>query len=213
MRKHLPLTFVAIVAGLLLQVAASAQSGGVQGAARARRVKSQVLTSASMPRVRIKFGKPFRYVGSQSFILYDRAQAEQYFFVDADNQGRIRRMYMAQFEGYLPQVNAAYDYPRTQTVSLGGETYMVNAESIPDVAAVLGQNPQSDVARAASFLESKGYHISGAIRFQRFVRLVDEAKRHEFILVYVEEAGASPGGEAAMREFSGRALQGFTVLK
>lgn len=213
MRKHWPLSFVAVVVGLLLHVAASAQSIGVQRATQARRVKGQVLTSASLPRVSMKFGKPFRYVGSQSFILYDRAQAEQYFFVDADNQGHIRRMYMAQFEGYLPGVNAAYDYPRTQTVSLGGETYMVNAESIPDVTAVVRQNPQSDVARAASFLEGKGYHVSGAIRFQRFVRLVDEARRHEFILLYVEEAGASPGGEAAMRELSGRALKGFTVLK
>ena len=45
-------------------------------------------------------------------------------------------------------------------------------------------------ARAVSFLESMGYRLNEAIRFQRFVRLVDEAKRNEIILVYVEDAGA-----------------------
>ena len=214
MRRHLALASAAVFVGLL-SAAASAQVAGGRGAAEARRVKGQVLTSASLPRVRVKFEKPFRYVGRQGFILYERAQVEQYFFVDADRQGRIRRMYMAQFEGYLPSVNATYNYPPTKTVSLGGETYVVNAESIPDVPAVLKQNPQSDVARAASFLEGKGYHVGGSIMFQRFVRLVDEAKRHEFILLYVEDAGAvaSPGGERAAQEFSDRALKGFSILK
>lgn len=215
MRRHLPLTRAAVVVGLLLSAAASAQVAGGRGAAEARRVKGQVLTSASLPSVRVKFEKPFRYVGRQGFILYERARAEQYFFVDADKQGRVRRMYMAQFEGYLPSVDATYDYPPTKTMSLGGETYVVNAERVDDVAAVLKQNPQSDVARAASFLEGKGYHIGGSIMFQRFVRLVDEARRHEFILVYVEAAGAgaSPVGERAAQELSDRALKGFSILK
>ena len=124
-------------------------------------------------------------------------------------------MYMVQFEGYLPNINAAYDYPATKTIDLGGETYIVNAESIPNVSAALKQNPQSDVARAASFLESKGYHVSESIMFQRFVRLVDEAKRNEFILLYVEDAGAGAPTEKerAMHEFQSRALKGFTILR
>jgi hypothetical protein len=213
MRRRLLLTFAAVAVGLLSSAAASAQAAGGRGAAQARHVKGRVLSSSSLPAVRVKFERSFRYVGSQSFILYDRAQVEQYFFVDADKRGRILRMYMAQFEGYLPNVSGAYDYPAMKTLSLGGEEYMANAESIPDVPAVLRQNPQSDVAHAAAFLEGKGYRVGGAIRFQRFVRLVDEAKRHEFILLYVEDAGASPGGEAAAGEFPERALKGFTVLK
>lgn len=122
---------------------------------------------------------------------------------------------MVQFEGYLPNVNATYDYPLTKTVDLGGQTYIVNTESIPSVSAALKQNPQSDVARAASFLESKGYRVSESIMFQRFVRLVDEAKRNEFILLYVEDTGASASAEneKATQDFSSRALKGFTILK
>jgi len=78
---------------------------------------------------------------------------------------------------------------------------------------VLKANPRSDVARAASFLESKGYKVGESIVFQRFVRLVDEARRNEFILLYVEDASVAPGGAKAVREISGRALKGFTVLK
>ena len=50
--------------------------------------------------------------------------------------------------------------------------------------------------------------------FQRFVRLVDEAKRNEFILLYVEDAGAGASSETetAKQEFSSRALKGFTIL-
>jgi len=180
-----------------------------------RRVKGQVLTSTSLPPIRIKFDKAFKYVGSQRFILYDRAQVEQHFFVNADKQKRIKRMYMMQFEGYLPNIKATYDYPVTKTVSLGGQTYIVNAEGIPNVPAALKQNPQSDVARAASFLESKGYRISESIMFQRFVRLVDEAKRNEFILLYVEDAGTGASAEDDKRsqDISDRALKGFRILR
>jgi hypothetical protein len=214
MRK--PNCFVyALATSLLLSSPVLGQSPAKTESNQMRRVKRQVLTSTSLPPIRIKFDKTFKYVGSQSFILYDSAQVEQHFFVNADKQQRIKRMYMMQFEGYLPNIKATYDYPLTKTVNLGGQTYIVNAERIPNVPAALKQNPQSDVTRAASFLESKGYRISESIIFQRFVRLVDEAKRNEFILLYVEDAGAGASSEReiATQEFSSRALQGFTILK
>ena len=52
-----------------------------------------------------------------------------------------------------------------------------------------------------------------AIRFQRFVRLVDEAKRNEIILIYVEDAGTLSGPEKLGKDFLARALKGFTILK
>ncbi len=205
----------ALATSLLLSSLVLAQSSAKTGSSQMRRVKRQVLTSTYLPSIRIRFAKRFKYVGSQKFILYDRAQVEQYFFVDADSRQRIKRMYMVQFEGYLPNINATYDYPATKTVNLEEQTYIVDAESIPNVPAALKQNPQSDVTRAASFLESKGYRISESIMFQRFVRLVDDAKRNEFILLYVEDAGASASSEKekARQEFPSRALKGFTIVK
>jgi hypothetical protein len=214
MKKTLLLTLT-LAGSLLLSGFAPALSSAKTEANQTRRVKGQVLTSIHLPSIRVRFEKRFKHIGSQQFILYDRAQVEQVFFVDADSQQRIKRMYMVQFEGYLPNINATYDYPVTKTISLGGQTYIVDAESIPNVSAALKQDPQSDVAHAASFLKSKGYRVSESIRFQRFVRLVDEAKRNEFILLYVEDAGAVAASETerAMPGFSSRALKGFTILK
>jgi hypothetical protein len=214
MKKTLLLIYV-IASSLLSSSFAPAQSPTKTESSQMRPVKRQVLTSTYLPSIRVRFDKRFKYVGSQKFILYGRAQVEQHFFVDADKERHIKRMYMVQFEGYLPNVNATYDYPATQTVNLEGQTYIANAESIPSVSAALKQGPESDVARAASFLESKGYRVSESIMFQRFVRLVDEAKRNEFILLYVEgtSTGASAENEKASQEFLSRALKGFTILK
>ncbi len=211
MKKTLPL--IVILACCLQPTSyASAQSANTPSE-QTRQVKEQVLTSTYLPSIRFRFDDSFKYAGTQKFILYEKAQVEQFFFVDADSQRRIKRMYMVQFEGFLPGINASYDYPVMETVNLGGQTYLVNAESIPNVSAALKQIPGSDVARAASFLESKGYSIGESIRFQRFVRLLDEAKRNEIILLYIEDAGASPAQENDGKEFLARALKGFTVLK
>jgi hypothetical protein len=210
MKKTLPLI---VILACCLQSSSSAfdQSADKTKTKQTRQVKRQVLTSTYLPAIRIRFDDEFKYVGMQKFILYERAQVEQYFFVDATSQRRIQRMYMVQFEGYLPGIDAKYEYPVTETVTLGGQTYLVNAETIPNVSAVLKQDPQSDAAHAASFLESKGFRLNESIRFQRFVRLLDEAKRNEIILLYIEDAGASAAQEK--EEFSARALKGFTVLK
>lgn len=209
------LLLLLILACCLPTSAALAQSAVNTKPEQTREVKEQVLTSTYLPSIRLRFDDNFKYVGMQKFILYEKAQVEQYFFVDADGQQRIKRMYMVQFEGFLPGINATYDYPVTETITLGGQTYLVNAESIPNVPAALKQIPGSDVARAASFLESKGYRTSESIRFQRFVRLLDEAKRNEIILLYIEDAsaGASSAQENEGKEFLARALKGFTILK
>lgn len=189
-----------------------AQATGNTKPEQTRVVNGQVLTSPSLPSIRLEFDNKFKYAGTQKFILYERAQVEQFFFVDADDQRRIKRMYWVQFEGYLPGVDASYNYPVTETVNLGGQTYIVNSERIANVSAALKHDPQSDAAHTASFLESKGYRLNESIRFQRFVRLVDEPKRNEFIVLYIEDASAEASG-GDDKEFLARAMKGFTILK
>jgi len=177
-----------------------------------RQVKDQILTSTYLPPIRIKFGDDFKPVGTQVFVLYERAQVQQYFFVDADTQTRIiKRMYWVQFEGYLTGVNAKYDYPANETVTIAGQTYLVNAESVPNIWEVVRRMPQSDVERGIKFLQSKGYRMNEAVRYQRFVRLVDEAKRNEMILTYIEDASAS--SDPLDKEFLTRAQKGFKILE
>ena len=211
MRKTLLLTFM-LAGSLLCSTLAFAQSG-----TRTRVVKGQVLTSSHVPPINLKFDKAFTYAGTQSFVLYGRAQVEQYFFVAADSRRLIKRMCMVQFESYLPGISGAYNYAVTKTIDLAGQTYIADFEVVPNVSAAIKQDPQSDVTRAASFLEGKGYLIGKGIAFQRFVRLVDEAKRSEFILLYVEDlVGAgfdAADRERARQDFTSRALKGFKIRK
>jgi len=210
---------------LLVPVGASAQQQQQPG--RLRDVKGQVLSSPSEPPIRMRFNRALKYVGRQHFLLYERARAEQFYFMDADRRGRIRRLYIVQFEGYLPDAEGKYDYSQLKTVKIGGESYASNAQIVPSVEAVLKANPESDAARAVEFLRSKGYEAEESVMFQRFVRVVDEAGRKEFIIIYVEglsrtgwrAADFDEGGKASAQrekilgELSGRALKGFTVLK
>jgi len=66
--------------------------------------------------------------------------------------------------------------------------------------------PDSDGSRARAFLASKGYTLgSDEVMSQRLVHLVDDAKRNELMIIYLEDlspmkltaADVAPGGKAA----------------
>ena len=152
-------------------------------------VAGQVLTSNGRPSVRLKFDKVFKYAGTQSFILYDVANAEQHFFVDADKMGRIKRLYWIQFESYLASNNNTYKYPVTKSVNIAGLDFIADAYA-RNIKANLGR-PDSDGNRARTFLESKGYRMaSDEVLSQRLVHLVDERKRSELMIIYLEDLSA-----------------------
>src|SRR6185436_26478 len=114
MKRFLALTMVAIA--LSLSLFASAQTNPPI----TRTVSGQVLTSKDTPAVRLEFDKAFKYAGAQSFVLYGVANAEQHFFVDADKDGRIKRFFWVQFEGYLPTNTHTYNYKSAKVVKAGG---------------------------------------------------------------------------------------------
>jgi hypothetical protein len=191
-----------------------------------RSVKGQTLTSTDNPAVRLKFDKPFKYAGGHDFILYEVARAEQHFFVDADKQGHIRRMYWVQFEGYLPSNTHTYKYKVNKSVQIGGLDFIADAyaRNIKDNPG----RPDSDGSRARGFLESKGYRLaSDDVLSQRLVYLVDAEKRNELMIIYLEDLSAmkltaadfEAGGSAASRwdEISSglleRAVKGMTISR
>ena len=182
----------------------------------ARRAEGQRLVSAEKPAVRLEFGKEFKYAGGHAFILYNVARAEQHFFVDADKDGRIRRFYWVQFEGYLPANSHAYDYKVNKSVNVGGLDFVADA-----FARNIKLNPgraDGDGARAREFLASKGYRLAGdEVVMQRLVHLIGEPKRDELMIIYLEDLGAkkltaadfAPGGKESARwdEFSHALLE------
>ena len=233
MKRALCLTIASAALAILSNraIAQSAPSPSGQKAAdaakrQARNVKDQVLTSLEMPAVQIEFDKSFEYVGNHSFILYDVANAEQHFFVDSDKERRIKRMYWVQFEGYLPSNTHTYRYKVNKTANIGGLEFVADAYA-RNIKGNPGR-PDSDSARARAFLESKGYRMaSDDVLSQRLVHLVDEAKRNELMIIYLEDlsgmgltaADLAEGGRAAARwdEISNglldRAVKGMKIRR
>lgn len=111
-----------------------------------RTVKGQTLISKEMPALSITFDKAFKYAGAQSFVLYNVANAEQHFFVDADKESRIKRFYWVQFEGYLPTNTHSYDYKANKLVNLGGLDFI--ADAFPRNVKNNPGRPDSDGVRA-----------------------------------------------------------------
>lgn len=176
------------------------------GVQKPRPVSGQVLTSTTMPPVRIEFDKKFKYVGSQSFVLYDVANAEQHFFAELDKEGRVKRLYWIQFEGYLPNNSHSYNYKADKVVNIGGLDFIADARALNIKANPSPAN--SDGSKAREFLESKDHRLAGDdILMQRLVHLVDEAKRNELMVIYIEDlsgtgltaADVAPEGRAAAR--------------
>ena len=201
-------------------------AAGDKDAPSDRKFRGRVLTSSAMPSVRLEFADGFKYAGTQTFILYDVARAEQHFFVDADEQGRIRRMYWVQFEGYLPGNTHSYDYKSTKKVTLGGLEFVADAGA-RHIEPGSGR-PGSDGERARAFLLEKGYRpASDDVLSQRLVHLVDEQKRSELMIIYVEDLAPmkltakdlAPDGPAADRweEISQglleRAMKGIEITR
>ena len=183
--------FAAMIAVLLaatLPTLAADQASTTSADKRAvRRVNGQLLTSTEMPAIRLKFSEEFKYVGHQSLVLYGIAHAEQHFFVDADEQGRIKRLYWIQFEGYLPTNSHSYQYKITNQVRLGGFTFISDAFVGSSVNAEKNR-PESDLGRAEAFLEDKGYKINrNDFILQRLVHLIGEARRNELMIIYAED--------------------------
>ncbi len=150
-----------------------------------RTVKGQVLTSPEKPAGKLTFDKAFHYVGGHSFVLYGVANAEQHFFVDADENKKIRRFYWVQYEGYLPSNKHTYRYNSKTKAKLGPREFFADAG-----ARKINQQgrPDSDGAKAQAFLASKGYTMMRTdVLTQRLVHLTDDTKRDELMIIYAED--------------------------
>jgi hypothetical protein len=152
------------------------------------------------PILELRFGKEFRYVGGQRFVLKGIADAEQHFFVDADKNGSVRRLYWIQLESLLPGQGDGYDYSADEPVTVNGVSFRRHLrrwDAPPE--------PGSDRDAMYSFLEKRGYRIpDGALRV-RLVHVPESNRREELMIVYAE-------AQSTESEVQRRALEGFRVV-
>lgn len=67
-------------------------------------IEDNTLISKGFPEGRITVDESFNYVDGETFIRYEVARCEIHLYAEADESGRILRLYWFQFEGYLPSV-------------------------------------------------------------------------------------------------------------
>ena len=183
-------TIAAFLIVLFFSIVASCQTDKAL-----REVKGQVLSSKSTPAVELDFGKDFKYIGGHKFVLYDVANAEQHFFVDADKDGRVKRLYWVQFEGYLPSNTHTYDYKGSKTVNIGGLDFI--ADSWARNLKTTPGRPDGDGAKGRAFIESKGFKLaSDDMISQRLLHYILPDRRNELMVIYMEDM--SPLGLTAV---------------
>lgn len=172
-----------------------------------RKVEGRAVESLRSPRALVEVLDPaFRYVGGQRFVLYGVANAEQHVFADADAQGRVRRLYWIQFEGYLPSAPFGhYDYSESEaTAHISGLLFHADAGWRGPQAPPPGAG--SDGALVRQLVANKGLTLPAETLSQRLV-WVDEGARDELMFIYLEDlsplgltaAELSPGGKSAAR--------------
>ena len=170
-----------------------------------RKVSHQVLSSRSLPAADLIFDDRFKYAGAQRFELYGVADAEQHFFVDANDAGEVRRLCWIQFEHYLPSNVHRYDYKMTTTTEIGGLRFLYDTRLYTDYSA-LRPDPDSDGDRGRRLLQAKGFKLPKAALRVRLIHLPNADNRSELMIIYldaIDPSGLPPNAVNEMTPESG----------
>lgn len=148
-------------------------------------------------------GPEFRYAGGQRFILKSVADAEQHFFVSADSDGTIRRLYWLQAEELLPGREGGYDYTSDSLRTVGTLPWWVS------LRAVTGA-PQAGSDRDATvkYLTAHGFRFPALAPRLRLVHVPEARARREFMVIY-QEAASLAGADTSFDAVLARARQGL----
>lgn len=149
-----------------------------------RFVKGRCFTSRLNPSIQIEFDPAFIYVGNVEFDLKGVARADRHVFVVANKQ-QVERMIVLQFEGFLDNNQMTYSYLPRNPVDLGGKIYG-HDNSFFSIAAEVAEHPGAEIDHTARLLESHGYHLEDEQMTARFERIIDAARRNEFLIFYHE---------------------------
>jgi hypothetical protein len=151
-----------------------------------RRFADGALTSTALPAFTFRADTAFRYAGRFPIRIDDIAGGERHAFVDTAG-GRVRRMILIQFEGFLPGVEDFYKYPMRNPVTLGGQTYTHSAFVFSQAEAVR-QGPGREVDSTLAFLARAGLEAPDEQLVARFARILGDDGRNEVIIFYQEAA-------------------------
>lgn len=148
-----------------------------------RRVERNRVYSDSLPSATITLDSSLTYLGTQSFVLYNVANAEQHFFAELDGK-RIKRFVWIQFEGYLSSSHGRYDYSADSLIRMWDRPIYHSAMLRTSPTT---ERSESDGARARQFLRDRGLVFSSTMLYHRLVSIVGDDRRNELMIIYMED--------------------------
>ncbi len=210
--------FLGLAGAAVPGAAAAQQAGAAQDSGTARRVHFE-LESPALPRLRVRVAPELAYLGVVRYPVQTGAQVEAFVFGDTAG-GRLRRAFIAHFEGYPPGVDRSFSYPRLEMARLGAHEYLHQTWAIRQFGLF-------EIPAIREFFELRKIAVEPSWVVDRYVRTVDPAGKHEVIFFYLESAamhdpamqyGGAPAAPpppptpppavlAAVRERAARAFQ------
>lgn len=186
-----------------------------------RTVQDNVLTSKELPAIRIAVDPSFHYAGKIPFTIAGLAGGERYVFVDAEGK-RVKRMFVLQFEQWLPGIDETYRYDFTNARELGGHRWRHNIGWYSQSALRISQ-PGGEATAMHRWLEREGWEVDDELLMSRFLTLGNPDRKSELILFYLERASdngvtiaeldADESRAAAFaRELEERSLAAFRIV-
>lgn len=151
--------------------------------------KDNSLFSATLPEIRIDLDNQFMYLGKIDFTIDTIAAGERYIFIDTSGN-KVTRMFVAQFEGFLPSNSEIYRYSFKDPLIMGKHKFKQFTFAFSNREAK-EYKPDGEAALTYQFIQSKGYDVEDQLMVSRFVTVPDEEKRHELILFYIENVSAT----------------------
>ena len=168
-----------------------------------RVVSGSEVTSSHDPKATIRLPEDAQYLGGVRWPLFGIADCEVHVFAQADAHRVIQHLYWVQFEGFLPEMplltHAYHDGVRT----IWGTDFYVRPDFGPTNEV---SKAGSDAEHVSQLVTAAGYTMPAAILNVRLVHLLDDRKRRELMIIYMEDASLSgvgswkdllPGGKKA----------------
>lgn len=194
-------------------------------AGKGRSVNKNKIISQENPNVRIEVDERLQNVGILNFILKNVARVERYVYASHDENKRIRRLFIAQFEAVLPGVKGGYTFQVINATRLGDFDYQTDI-GVYNFAERIAANPGAEPEVTKALFDRSGLKADEDYLVARYARITDAVdKRHELILFYFESLSDSgftrarlesngkptPEAEKLYREFAERAARSFKV--
>lgn len=168
-----------------------------------RRVE-QTIRSDTLPRVSVTVEPALGYLGRLELDVGGRARAEQHLFGEL-RDGRLTRAVIVHFEHFLPDNDHTFEYPRLRMTRLGKHEFLHQTWPLPDWE--LFRLPEM-----VNFLGLRGIEAGHDWIVSRYVRVVSEDRKHEFIIFYLEAGASLPVPVAELRP-EGRARSEWPAIE